>query len=70
MLSRSCGGTSTKASAQKIVFQAAHEDKERNENVDAPAIKIKDPDPLVCMHSCIAELFSTSCRVPAYGKPT
>ena len=32
-----CGGTSTKASAQKIVFQAAHEDKERNENVDVPA---------------------------------
>ena len=29
--------TSTKASAQKIVFQAAHEDKERNENVDVPA---------------------------------
>ena len=26
---RSWGGTSTKASAQKIVFQAAHEDKER-----------------------------------------
>ena len=26
-----------RASAQKIVFQAAHEDKERNENVDAPA---------------------------------
>ena len=34
---RSWGGTSTKARAQKIVFQAAHEDKERNENVDAPA---------------------------------
>ena len=32
-----CGGTSTKASAQNIVFQAAHEDKERNENVDVPA---------------------------------
>ena len=32
-----CGGTRTKASAQKIVFQAAHEDKERNENVDVPA---------------------------------
>ena len=31
------GGTSTKASAQKIVFQTAHEDKERNENIDAPA---------------------------------
>ena len=34
---RSWGGTSTKASARKCHFQAAHEDKERNENVDVPA---------------------------------
>ena len=32
------------------------------------SIKKKHPDPLVC--SCIAEQFSTSCRVPACGKPT
>ena len=30
--------------------------------------KKKDPDPLVC--SCIAQQVSTSCRAPAYGKPT
>ena len=39
----SCGGTSMymKASAQKIVFQTAYEDKEMNENVDAWALKKK-----------------------------
>ena len=60
---RSCGGTLTKVSVQEIVFQTAHEDKEKNENVDAPSKK-KDSNPLVC--SCIAnhERFSTNCRVP------
>ena len=43
------------------------EDKERNENVDAPAKKERS-QPTVS--GCIAEQFSTSCRVPAHGKPT
>ena len=57
-----------KASAQRIVFQTSHEDKERNEKVDAPA-KEKG----ISTHSVVVAIFdelSGSHYLPAYGKPT
>ena len=40
----------------------------KKRNCRCSSIKKKDPDPLAC--GCIADQFSTSCRVPACGKPT
>ena len=69
---RSCGGTSMKVSAQKIVFRTSRrQGNKRKHRCSSVKKKKKAPNPLVC--SCIAERFSTSCRVPAtvnQRKPT
>ena len=54
---------------EKVVFKNAHEDKEINENVDAPAKKKKE----ISTNSVVAAIFdelSGSRWLPAYDKPT
>ena len=68
---RRCGGTSMKASAQMIVFRLITKIRKWTKTSMLQRKKKKTPNPLVC--SCIAERFSTSCRVPAtvnQHKPT
>ena len=64
---RSCGVTSTKASTQKIFSRLLTKTRKETNTLMLQRKKKKErkkaSNPLVC--SCIAEQFSTSCRVPA-----
>ena len=61
---RSWGDTSTKASGRTLFSRLLTKTRKETKTSMLQHKKNKDPDPLVCI--CI----STTCRVPAYGKPT